>query len=329
MTIARFGGVPVDGRGVGRAAVRARAGVLRGEVMSSAADILTRMSGPLTSASLVRPPPSATVCARTGSFHAGPAHAHVRVHYLTGAIELEVSTTAMDPRPVRPDDGHGLLGMRERVAVSGGRLEAGGLPDPVLAGLGTRLASVFNRVSTRSQELVERPSGKERTRLLAGSFQMRRRGLEPPPGYPGPGPQHCRPSRRAVPSGAVEPFLVRRPDDLDCIDTQTSVTEGVTQSMGCSLFARQRWVRRTPAGTSPDPSAPAPAAVAISPSSCRTTGGDSMRRCVTRLAGWWSRRSRVRIPSLSSPAPMRVGCRRRRMRRRGLGRLDRPAVRAR
>jgi signal transduction histidine kinase len=60
--------------------------------------------------------------------HAGAAHAAVRVRYLTGAIELEVSDDGSGPAPGRTNGGHGLIGMRERVAVYGGKLEAGARP---------------------------------------------------------------------------------------------------------------------------------------------------------------------------------------------------------
>jgi hypothetical protein len=38
----------------------------------------------------------------------------------------------------------------------------------------------------------------EKARKPAGLFEVRRRGLEPPPGYPGPGPQPCHPGVRYV-----------------------------------------------------------------------------------------------------------------------------------
>jgi signal transduction histidine kinase len=54
---------------------------------------------------------------------AGPQRADVVIAYGGGSIELAVRD---DGRPVVADSppGHGLLGMRERVAVYGGRLVA-------------------------------------------------------------------------------------------------------------------------------------------------------------------------------------------------------------
>jgi signal transduction histidine kinase len=58
--------------------------------------------------------------------HAGPAHATVVVRYERGALRLEIVD---DGRGVNGRSegrtGHGLVGMRERVAVYGGTLEAG------------------------------------------------------------------------------------------------------------------------------------------------------------------------------------------------------------
>jgi signal transduction histidine kinase len=56
--------------------------------------------------------------------HAGHANAQVRVRYLDHALELQV----LDDGPGRPDGestGHGLLGVRERVALFGGTFQAG------------------------------------------------------------------------------------------------------------------------------------------------------------------------------------------------------------
>jgi len=64
--------------------------------------------------------------------HAGPAHAGVTVRYSPAAVEIEVRddgrgiTAAVATGTV--GEGHGLLGMRERVAVFGGRLYAGPRP---------------------------------------------------------------------------------------------------------------------------------------------------------------------------------------------------------
>jgi signal transduction histidine kinase len=55
--------------------------------------------------------------------HAGPARAWVTVRYAPQALDLEISD---DGRATPTNgDGHGLLGMRERVALYGGDLEAG------------------------------------------------------------------------------------------------------------------------------------------------------------------------------------------------------------
>jgi signal transduction histidine kinase len=56
--------------------------------------------------------------------HAAHANAQVRVRYLDHALELQVT----DDGPGRPDEestGHGLLGVRERVALFGGTFQAG------------------------------------------------------------------------------------------------------------------------------------------------------------------------------------------------------------
>jgi signal transduction histidine kinase len=57
--------------------------------------------------------------------HAGPANAEVLVRYGDGEIELRVSDDGRGHDPASNGDGHGLVGMRERVAVYGGRLSAG------------------------------------------------------------------------------------------------------------------------------------------------------------------------------------------------------------
>jgi signal transduction histidine kinase len=59
--------------------------------------------------------------------HAGPATAHVLLRYDYDAIDLEISDTGS----ATPNGGVGLgiAGMRERVALFGGRLESGPSPD--------------------------------------------------------------------------------------------------------------------------------------------------------------------------------------------------------
>jgi signal transduction histidine kinase len=60
--------------------------------------------------------------------HAGPAHAGVTIRFLADALELEVVDTGSAP-PAANGSGHGLAGMRERVAIFGGELASGARPD--------------------------------------------------------------------------------------------------------------------------------------------------------------------------------------------------------
>ncbi len=61
--------------------------------------------------------------------HAGPAQADVLVRYDPGALTLEISDDGVGPdanlEPIAVGGGHGLVGMRERVALYGGELDAG------------------------------------------------------------------------------------------------------------------------------------------------------------------------------------------------------------
>ncbi len=59
--------------------------------------------------------------------HAGPAQARVVVRYEPGALGLEIRDDGrgVNGRATAARGGHGLVGMRERVAVYGGTLEAG------------------------------------------------------------------------------------------------------------------------------------------------------------------------------------------------------------
>jgi signal transduction histidine kinase len=56
--------------------------------------------------------------------HAGPARARVVVRYGEGEVEVEVADDGRGPQEAN-GSGHGLVGMRERVALYGGELNAG------------------------------------------------------------------------------------------------------------------------------------------------------------------------------------------------------------
>jgi signal transduction histidine kinase len=59
--------------------------------------------------------------------HAGPATARVTVIYEPQTLRLEISDDGPGTSS-EPDGGHGLVGMRERLALYGGRVEAGPRP---------------------------------------------------------------------------------------------------------------------------------------------------------------------------------------------------------
>jgi signal transduction histidine kinase len=56
--------------------------------------------------------------------HAGEARATVHVRYAEESIELEITDDGAGVPPPNTSGGHGLVGMRERVALYGGRFEA-------------------------------------------------------------------------------------------------------------------------------------------------------------------------------------------------------------
>ena len=57
--------------------------------------------------------------------HAGPARATVRVRYEPQALQIDVSDTGTGAATMRVSGaGHGLIGMRERVALYGGELQS-------------------------------------------------------------------------------------------------------------------------------------------------------------------------------------------------------------
>jgi signal transduction histidine kinase len=60
--------------------------------------------------------------------HAGDARACVRVRYGADSLELEIVDDGAGAAPAVAGGGHGLVGMRERVALYGGRFDAGRHP---------------------------------------------------------------------------------------------------------------------------------------------------------------------------------------------------------
>jgi signal transduction histidine kinase len=61
--------------------------------------------------------------------HAGPATAEVLVRYGEREVEVEVRDDGRGREPASNGGGHGLIGMRERVALYGGELAAGPRPE--------------------------------------------------------------------------------------------------------------------------------------------------------------------------------------------------------
>ena len=57
--------------------------------------------------------------------YAGPAHAWVAVRWAPGQLELQVENDGEADANGQSADGHGLVGMKERIAVVGGTLESG------------------------------------------------------------------------------------------------------------------------------------------------------------------------------------------------------------
>src|SRR5213076_115 len=60
--------------------------------------------------------------------HAGEARAWVKIRYTSDSLELEIADDGTGAASPAATGGHGLVGMRERVALYGGRLDAGGRP---------------------------------------------------------------------------------------------------------------------------------------------------------------------------------------------------------
>ncbi|PWR05130.1 histidine kinase [Micromonospora acroterricola] len=64
--------------------------------------------------------------------HAADAETTVSLRYLPGGLEVVVHNGPSGPGPTLPGAGHGLLGLRERVELLGGRLEAAPVGDGFL-----------------------------------------------------------------------------------------------------------------------------------------------------------------------------------------------------
>ena len=60
--------------------------------------------------------------------HAGDAHARVHIRYGPDSLELEIADDGEGEDTRAPGGGHGLVGMRERVALYGGRFQANPAP---------------------------------------------------------------------------------------------------------------------------------------------------------------------------------------------------------
>ena len=60
--------------------------------------------------------------------HAGEASASVNIRYGSDSLELEIADDGPGASTPISSGGHGLVGMRERVALYGGRLDAGRRP---------------------------------------------------------------------------------------------------------------------------------------------------------------------------------------------------------
>jgi signal transduction histidine kinase len=57
--------------------------------------------------------------------HSGSTRARVRLRWQSNALEIEVADNGIGPPPETPRSGHGLLGIKERVALFGGALVTG------------------------------------------------------------------------------------------------------------------------------------------------------------------------------------------------------------
>lgn len=84
--------------------------------------------------------------------HAAPGPVVVRLAHADGELTIEVTSVFGNrPGPTAPGSGAGLVGMRERVALLGGRILAGAEPD----GDGTKIWRVRAQLPVKEGTMRE------------------------------------------------------------------------------------------------------------------------------------------------------------------------------
>lgn len=83
--------------------------------------------------------------------HAPDAAVRVELGYQAGGLTIRVVNSAPKrPAPPSPGSGHGLLGMRERIAMVGGELATGPTPDG-----GYEVTAVLPSTATPATDTLE------------------------------------------------------------------------------------------------------------------------------------------------------------------------------
>jgi len=135
--------------------------------------------------------------------HGGRARAKVTVRYLADALEVEIfddGRGAAAPLISGTGGGHGLIGMHERVALFGGKLQAG----PVLTG-GYR---VFARMPIEPEDSARARTEREAS-LAALKGSSDGRPAEPVGRHYQPRPTHREPLPEPEPRRSLPPLIVR------------------------------------------------------------------------------------------------------------------------